>query len=104
MTLRLELPWVTVTVAAGAAAPRLLNTGVALAAKVMPSGAGMLPAPSVPTPVQTPGVWQFACLVYVIAEAVTPTETEQFSWMASWRPRFTVAATSSAAPRTSALL
>jgi len=50
-------------VAAGAAAPRLVKMGVALVARVIPSGAGIFPAASVPGPVQTPGVWQFACLV-----------------------------------------
>ena len=43
---------------------------------------------AVPAPVQTPGVWQFPCLVYVMADAVIPTETEQFSWIASWRAWF----------------
>ena len=54
--LRLLVPWVTVRVAAGAAAPRLVNTGLALVASVMPSGAGILPEASVPAPVQVPGI------------------------------------------------
>jgi len=78
-TLRLWVSLLTVTVAAGAAAPRLVKMGVAVGVSVMPSGTGILPAPSVPAPIQTPEVWQFACRLRLIPAGAMTTETEQFS-------------------------